>query len=216
MKEANALLRERFAAGVSGAGYARIRKLVVVSGNGSTHDGENGKAPQAAPIPDARPHEMTLPQTSAAPATDLEVHVHMARPGHETSTSGSASPALKAQVSEEPMSREPETASAVLPAPSDPTTPVAGVPVRIEVDILKAKTVHIAGSFNHWNIRQHELKRGNGCRWIFEDRLPPGEHYYKFVVDGREWFLDMDRERFLDPTGVSHRLVLDGRGPAGN
>jgi 1,4-alpha-glucan branching enzyme len=50
--------------------------------------------------------------------------------------------------------------------------------------------VFVAGTFNNWNPRQHQL-HDNPNSGVFKTTLmlPPGRHEYKFVVDG-EWHVD--------------------------
>ncbi len=55
-------------------------------------------------------------------------------------------------------------------------------------DYLDAKAVVLSGSFNSWDesaIRMN--KRADG--WYVDLPLPPGKHYYKFIVDGK-WTID--------------------------
>lgn len=53
---------------------------------------------------------------------------------------------------------------------------------------LNAERVILAGSFNSWNEKAFKMKKGeNG--WYADVPLPPGKHYYKFIVDGK-WMVD--------------------------
>lgn len=52
----------------------------------------------------------------------------------------------------------------------------------------EAKVVVLAGSFNGWNTHKTKLKRQDN-RWVLALDLPPGKHYYKFIVDGK-WITD--------------------------
>ncbi|MBI5515058.1 MAG: DUF1592 domain-containing protein [Deltaproteobacteria bacterium] len=51
-------------------------------------------------------------------------------------------------------------------------------------------SVHLAGSFNGWSATAWPLTRGPSGLWSLERALEPGEHTYKFVLDGREWVRD--------------------------
>ena len=51
-----------------------------------------------------------------------------------------------------------------------------------------AKEVCLAGEFNGWNPRSDRMQKRNG-RFEKRMRLAPGEHHYKFVIDG-EWYAD--------------------------
>jgi cyclomaltodextrinase / maltogenic alpha-amylase / neopullulanase len=53
------------------------------------------------------------------------------------------------------------------------------------------KTVHVAGTFNHWDKSATLMDRGaDGRTWTKTLRLEPGKHLYKFVLDGEEWITD--------------------------
>ena len=55
-----------------------------------------------------------------------------------------------------------------------------------------AKSVHIAGTFNDWQIgRQFQLvDLGQNGIWSITLMLEPGEYEYMFLVDGKEWMTD--------------------------
>jgi hypothetical protein len=52
----------------------------------------------------------------------------------------------------------------------------------------EAREVSVAGSFNFWSPRTNPLVR-QGNAWVGELMVEPGEHTYKFVVDGK-WLKD--------------------------
>ncbi len=55
-------------------------------------------------------------------------------------------------------------------------------------DHLQAKKVILSGSFNSWNEKVLKMeKKSDG--WYLDLPLPPGKHYYKFIVDGK-WLID--------------------------
>jgi 1,4-alpha-glucan branching enzyme len=47
-----------------------------------------------------------------------------------------------------------------------------------------ARSVHLVGTFNHWNPYSLPLKRNEAGLWEIEVDIPPGEHAYRFLVDG--------------------------------
>ena len=51
-----------------------------------------------------------------------------------------------------------------------------------------AKKVILAGSFNNWNEKAASLSK-TATGWHITVTLPPGKHFYKFIVDG-QWILD--------------------------
>lgn len=52
-----------------------------------------------------------------------------------------------------------------------------------------ARAVSLAGDFNDWSAAAHPMARGENDLWSLVVTLAPGEHQYKFVVDG-QWFAD--------------------------
>lgn len=64
------------------------------------------------------------------------------------------------------------------------------VPFQLTLE-KPAEVVYLAGTFNHWQFRQHPMKSEDGGRtWRLTLELPPGLHQYKFVVNGTEWLTD--------------------------
>jgi 1,4-alpha-glucan branching enzyme len=57
-----------------------------------------------------------------------------------------------------------------------------------------AKDVYLAGDFNHWNPAATPMPRAKDGSFRTKVRLSPGEHQYKFVVDGH-WVIDKKAER---------------------
>lgn len=73
--------------------------------------------------------------------------------------------------------------------------PAAAAPARVDGGIRftyaapNAQSVAWAGAFNNWNATAHPLVKDASGTWSTVIALPPGEHQYKFVVDG-QWFAD--------------------------
>lgn len=73
-----------------------------------------------------------------------------------------------------------------------------------------AKAVFLAGDFNGWSATIQPLERGADGAWSLTVALTPGDHEYKFVVDGA-WQEDADNpRRKADPFGGSNSLVSVG------
>ena len=51
----------------------------------------------------------------------------------------------------------------------------------------EATRVFVAGSFNDWDPAATPLERGEGGTWTCAVVLDPGEHEYRFIVDGVWW-----------------------------
>jgi 1,4-alpha-glucan branching enzyme len=45
-------------------------------------------------------------------------------------------------------------------------------------------TVQVLGDFTHWQQNPINLKNGEDGTWRTVVELPPGEHHYRFMVDG--------------------------------
>jgi len=70
--------------------------------------------------------------------------------------------------------------------------PAAGsqlVPVRFEFTHPTAKTVCIAGTFNHWQPESKTLHPSGAGHWYKETVLAPERYEYCLVVDG-QWMPD--------------------------
>jgi len=50
----------------------------------------------------------------------------------------------------------------------------------------EAVSVQLVGDFTHWQEQPISLKKEAGGVWRASVPLTPGEHYYRFLVDG-EW-----------------------------
>ncbi len=62
---------------------------------------------------------------------------------------------------------------------------------RVEFTCLapQAQAVFLAGEFNNWNTAATPMKKDSAGKWRITIRLPPGQHPYKYVVDGK-WQAD--------------------------
>lgn len=92
--------------------------------------------------------------------------------------------------------------------PAEPELSKQKYPVKLKVEIENADTVHLSGSFNHWKQEELALKKEKENIWTFDGQLPEGEHSYKYIVNNKEWYLDLNLERVTDKTGVSHPIVI--------
>ncbi|MBI4326488.1 MAG: isoamylase early set domain-containing protein [Chloroflexi bacterium] len=58
--------------------------------------------------------------------------------------------------------------------------------VQFRYESATAKTVFLAGDFNHWSFDGLPLRRNGDGLWHAKVQLPPGRHEYRFIVDG-DW-----------------------------
>ena len=82
--------------------------------------------------------------------------------------------------------------------------------IQIEVEFKlfsdSARSVSVAGSFNHWNAAKAPLKKESDC-WRAVIKLPRGRYEYRFVVDG-QWISDPSaKEAIGNPFGGSNSVL---------
>ncbi|HAM50503.1 MAG TPA: hypothetical protein DCP92_07320 [Nitrospiraceae bacterium] len=72
-----------------------------------------------------------------------------------------------------------------------------------------AKSVTIAGSFNHWDPDQAMLtKPSNEGVWTIVLPLSPGRYEYRFVINGKEWVLDPSVPSVDDGLGGKNSVLF--------
>jgi hypothetical protein len=81
--------------------------------------------------------------------------------------------------------------------------------IEFTYDDPSAGSVHLAGSFNNWNMNAQPLTQGDDGVWRVVVDLEPGEHEYKFVVNGSEWIADPGNPRIVGDYGNSGLTVGD-------
>lgn len=70
----------------------------------------------------------------------------------------------------------------------------------------EAVSVQLVGDFTHWQEKPISLKKEDGGVWRASVPLTPGEHHYRFLVDG-EWRDDPEcRMRVPNPFGGQNML----------
>ena len=79
--------------------------------------------------------------------------------------------------------------------------------VRFTLANAAAKSVSVAGNFNEWSTTANPLAR-SGKVWTAVVTLPPGEHLFMFVVDGK-WIAPPLAEDFADDGfGAKNGVVI--------
>jgi 1,4-alpha-glucan branching enzyme len=61
-----------------------------------------------------------------------------------------------------------------------------------------AKSVKLAGDFNHWNTSELKLKQQKEGLWKINVELKPGRYEYRYLVDGN-WTNDQEPGKKLVP-----------------
>jgi 1,4-alpha-glucan branching enzyme len=87
------------------------------------------------------------------------------------------------------------------------------VPVRFEFTHPTAKTVCIAGTFNHWQPEAKALHSSGAGNWWKETSLAPGTYEYCLVVDGA-WIPDPQAmESVANPFGGRNSILKVAASP---
>jgi len=69
-----------------------------------------------------------------------------------------------------------------------------------------AQNVIVSGTFNHWDERDFRMKRVDGA-WQLRVKLPPGDHQYRFIVDGN-WMEDPANSNKVENEFGEHNSVV--------
>lgn len=72
----------------------------------------------------------------------------------------------------------------------------------------EATQVYIAGCFNEWDPTADPLRLVGDDTWTCTLLLEPGEHEYRFVVDGVWWDDPMAEERRLNDFGCENCIIV--------
>jgi len=89
--------------------------------------------------------------------------------------------------------------------------PVCKVTFRIPEEIgNSAKTAHVVGEFNNWNVSSSPMKKLKSGEFTATLDLRKGREYqFRYLLDQKKWENDMDADKF-EPTsfGDSENSVL--------
>ncbi|MBN2373989.1 hypothetical protein JXL19_09410 [bacterium] len=73
-----------------------------------------------------------------------------------------------------------------------------------------AKTVHLSGTFNDWQVNDESrlIKTGSGDTWSITLMIKPGRYEYMFLVDEKDWVIDPGATDFSsDGFGSKNSIV---------
>lgn len=195
MKDVNIVIMEKLGERIAPAGFSKAKKAL------SETDAPAPKKEDAAEeVKVEKAPKKTTKKINEKPK-DKEAPVELSLSEHKGSED-----TIEASAQEKPEETVQEKVEEV---EEEPEIPVEKYPFKIKIQIPNASTVYIAGSFNKWNKDEYRLEKSQDNWWVFDDELPEGEHFYKFVVNNREWFIDFDSETFTDPSGVSNKLLVE-------
>ena len=83
-----------------------------------------------------------------------------------------------------------------------------GIKVTFELQAPEAQSVELAGSFNNWQRGQIKLTGPDATgHWSATVTLPPGQHEYLFLVDGKNWVTD-PQALARRPDGFGHENAI--------
>jgi len=94
------------------------------------------------------------------------------------------------------------TPSVVHHYPAQQTPPT----INFACEAPDAKEVFLCGDFNDWDPQAHPMQRMPNGVWKLHLQLPPGEHHYWFLVDGKPR-LDPAAERINNEL-LNHKVSL--------
>jgi len=90
---------------------------------------------------------------------------------------------------------------------SEPAVPTGLRRVRFSYFEPEAQEIFLVGSFNDWNPRATPMARIAPGEWSVELILPPGEHRYRLLVDGK-WCSDPTARKISsNPFGDSDAVL---------
>ncbi len=79
------------------------------------------------------------------------------------------------------------------------TRPVCKVTFTVPKALANsAKTVHLVGEFNQWNIEKHPLKRTSRGYFSTTIDLDKGKEYqFRYLIDHNDWINDPRADRYV-------------------
>ncbi|MCS7063384.1 MAG: hypothetical protein NZM04_04960, partial [Methylacidiphilales bacterium] len=84
------------------------------------------------------------------------------------------------------------------------------------VNLSTAKSVNLLGTFNNWTNNVMELEKVAPDRWEGTFLIPPGDHQYKFFINGHLWLADpfsnTSNNSNDNPSGNTKITVAPGNG----
>lgn len=77
-----------------------------------------------------------------------------------------------------------------------------------ELEAPHAQTVCVVGCFNDWDPLANPLQRLEGGTWSGTVSIEPGEHQYRFVVDGEWWDDPVNTLRCWNEYGTENCILI--------
>jgi 1,4-alpha-glucan branching enzyme len=92
--------------------------------------------------------------------------------------------------------------------PSKSTAKPAKKKATFKLRAPEATQVYVVGCFNEWDTAANPLRLGDEGTWTCTLMLEPGEHEYRFVVDGVWWDDPMAAARRPNEFGCENCVVI--------
>jgi len=81
-------------------------------------------------------------------------------------------------------------------------------PGEFQLEAPAAKSVRLAGEFTEWEKKPLDLNKSKNGLWTLVLPLPPGNHAYRFIVDG-QWRDDPSASvRTANPFGTENAIKV--------
>ncbi len=77
-----------------------------------------------------------------------------------------------------------------------------------ELEAPYAREVYVAGCFNNWDPLANPLQRQEAGIWRGTVSIEPGEHQYRFVVDGEWWDDPINALRRWNEYGTENCILI--------
>lgn len=80
--------------------------------------------------------------------------------------------------------------------------------VRFSIEAPHAKQVLLAGDFADWEANARAMRKSGprACTFFTTVSVPPGEHQYKFIIDGA-WVPDPKAAYIPNPFGTENSVI---------
>ena len=188
--------------------------------------GTNGNGAVKAPAPaaaDEQPAPVLKPSPPLAPLAAAWPGSVAPRTEAATSREPAAAPKVAATVTApKPSPAPPPSPPSTRQAPPTPppksaavaqaSKPKASKTVAVSFAFRKpeAKQVFVSGDFNGWSLNASPMRRHEDGCWETTVAVVPGQHQYKFIVDG-EWIADPAAQKNVPNDRGSLNSVLEAR-----
>jgi Glycogen recognition site of AMP-activated protein kinase len=122
----------------------------------------------------------------------------------EPARAAEAKPLKKAAPAKQPQKQE----APKKPAPPKKPVKPAKKATTFKLDTPQATQVAVVGCFNAWDALANPMKRDRRGIWTCTVDVEPGQHQYRFVVDGVWWDDPMNTMRCWNEYGTQNCILI--------